>query len=635
MPNFPNLPGIFVKRLDGGLRVSLTDEASVILLLGLADKGPGDQAFLARDTSLARQSFGGSSELYQGLVECRRAYGEGANIFLFRIGTSPAILTIPGTNAEEVKVVPVDRNSSIGSDWKASFDGDDNILFVYNGDGQLVFSNSPNNRVDNGTVEIRGELSALSGAQSFGDPSQGTLAGSVPFGSGIGAGGLTSGTTFTAAVTGPAATNLKGRYEALQDAYRTLDSEQLDIVCPLGVFADDYNVAAFISGVGGREYPKKPWESRDNPLVWGSGVLSWFKETAPTQSSTTGDYVYQWADDVTVSGVLISGQSIDPSPNDWADATERIAAGYHEVSFAHQLANFCFQHTKNESSCIGVIGFRPPKSYFKGDLHQWAGQPPKRNASGSITTDGFGLAGFPETVGATAARLNPLTHDKATGRDPGFFATDSEFKDEGALVDEGGFPIDIGAFLSLCGESPEHLNSLVGTAGYTNTIAAYYAGLIARLDEKTAPTNQEAQGLRVPYRLGKTRLDNLVAAKMVMLTQRRDGVFVVDAPTAATDASDFRRLATVRIVTLVEKRVRAVGRKYIGQVVNNLLREALKSDIEESLQNLVIRGYLKNYKFDLQATQLEDILGKMNVKLVLAVPNELRQIFVTTSLSVE
>lgn len=626
MPNFPNLPGIYVKRLDGGLRVSLTDEAPVILLLGYADVGPGDAPFLARDTSKARATFGGSSELYQGLVETRRAYGEGANIFLFRIGTSPGILTISGSNAEEVKVVPVDRNELIGSDWKVSFDGSENTLWVYNADGQLVFSNTVNNRVDNGTVEIRGELTALSGAQSFGDPSTGTLAGSVPMGSGV----FTSGAVFTAATVGCPSTNLKCRYEALQDAYRLLDSEQLDIVVPLSTFADDANVASFISGVGGREYPKKPWDSKDNPLVFGSGVLGWFKETAPTQASADGSYSYQWANDIVPSGAAI----ID-SPNYWDSATDRVAAEFHEVSFAYQLANFCYQHTKNEASCIGVIGFKAPKSYFKGDLHQWAGEPPTRSATGAITTDGFGLAGFPETVGATAARLNPLCTDKSTGRDPGFFATDSEQKDDFALTDEGGFPIDIGAFLSLAGESPEHLNSMVGTAGYTAGIAAYYAGLIARLDEKTAPTNQEVAGLRVPYRLGKRRLDNLVASKMVMLTQRRDGVFVVDAPTAATDASDYRRLATVRIVTLVEKRVRAIGRKYIGQVVNNLLREALKSDIEEGLQNLVIRGYLKRYTFDLEATQLEDILGKMNVKLVLAVPNELRQIFVTTSLSVE
>ena len=626
MPTYPNLPGTYVNRLDGGLRVSLTDEAPLILLLGTASQGPGDEPYPARDTAKAREVFGGSSMLYQGLVEARRAYGEGANIWLFRIGTSPAILTISGANAEKVKVLPRDRVSTIGSTYKVSFNGSSNTLWVYNDLGSLVYSNSVNNPVDVGEIEIRGTLALLSGAQSFGDPSNGTLTSSVPMGSGV----YTSGATFTAAVTGPDATNLKAMYEALEDAYRLVDSFEMDIVVPLGVYADSPNVAYFISGVGGREYPKETWQSRDNPIVWGSGTLSWLKVTAPTQTSTDGKYTYEWANDV-----ALSGASLTAAPHLWTTNSARLAADFHEVSFAYQLANFCYQHTKNQSTCIGVIGFQPPKSYYAGDIHNWAGEPPIKNPNGSITTNGFGLAGYPETAGCSAALLSPLAHDKASGRAFGMFATDSEFKDAPSLADAGGNPIDIGAYISLVGDSPEHLNSINGTAGYTATVAPYYAGMIARLDEKIAPTNQLAQGIRVPYKLGKRRLDNLVGSKIVMFAQRREGAFCVDAPTAATEASDYRRLSTVRIVSLVEKRVRKIGQKYIGQVANQLLREAFRSDVEEGLQNLQKRGYLKNYKFSIEATQLEDILGKLNVKLILAVPNELRQVYVSVALSIE
>lgn len=624
MPQFPNLPGTYVERLDGGLRVSPTDQAPFILLLGTADKGVGDEPYFARDAARARDIFGGGSELYRGLAEVRRGYGEGANVYLFRIGTKPAILTISGANAETVKVIPRDRNATIGSDYKVSFDGVNNYLWVYNQNDSLVYSNSPANPVDVGSIEIRGDLTELSGAQSFGDPSVGSLASSVPFGSGA----LTSGAVFSAATVGP--TNLRERYEALDSAYRLVDSTNVDIVVPLGVYADSPNVAFFISGVGGREYPKEPWQSRDNPLVWGSGTLGWFKKTAPTRSSTTGEWTYEWANDVAVSG-----QGLTVAPNSWANSTERIADGYHEVSFAYQLANFCYQQTKNQSTCIGVIGFQAPESYYQGDLHSWAGEPPVRDTAGNITTNGFGLAGFPETVGANSSYLNPLCHDKASGREVGFFATDSEYKDEPAKIDTGGFPIDIGAYISLVGDSPEHLNSIAGTEGYTATAATFYAGMIASLDERTAPTNQLAQGLRVPYKLGKRRLDDLTAAKMVMFVQRRDGVYVVDAPTASTNASDFRRLATVRIISRVEKRLRQIGQRYIGQVASDLTKEAFRSDIEEGLQNLQKRGYLRSYTFSISATQLQEILGELNVRLVLVVPHEIRQIYYTVSLSLE
>lgn len=627
MPDFLNLPGTYINRLDGGLTVPQTDTTPLILLLGTADKGTGDESYQAKDPALAREAFGGTSELYRGLIEARRAYGEGANIWLFRIGTSPATLRISGTNNEYIDVVPRNRVATIGDEYHASFNGVSNTLWIYDDNDTLCYSNFIGNPVDTGKVEIRGDITLLSGAQSFGDSASGLLLGSAP----IGSGAQCSGTVFTPAVTGPVSTNKKAMYEALEDAYRLLEAFDCEIVVPLGVYADDYNVAYFISGVGGQEYPKAPVMSKDNPITYGSGVLTWFKETAPVALSGTGKWTYTWADDVTVSGV----GNTAVAPHRWNNGAERIAAGYHEVSFTYQLANFCFQHTKNQSTCVGVIGFRPPKSYYTGDIFNWVGQAPEKDSNGNIVTDGYGLCGFMETQGATNTRLNPLCYDKNTGRGGGMYATASEFKDDLPLTDANGYPIDIGAYVSLVGDTPEHLNAVTGGIGYSNTATAYYAGLIARLDEKVAPTNQLCPGLRVPYKVGKRRTDDLCAAKIVSFIQRNDGCFCVDAPTAATNLSDYRRLSTVRIVSLVEKRVRTIGRKYIGQVANTLLREGLRSDIEETLQNLVKRGYLNTYRFDLFASKIEDILGKLNVKLVLVVPNELRQIFVTVSLAID
>ena len=626
MPDYPNLPGTRVNRLDGGLRASNTDETPLILMLGTSDQGPGDEPFDSRDTSRARAVFGGSSELYQGLIEARKAYGEGANVFLFRIGTKPGILTISGSNAKSVKVIPRNRTATVGTTHAASFNAASGYLWVFNELGTLVYSNTPANSVDLGEIEIRGDITQLSGAQSFGDISGGTLALSVALASGTSSNPAASGTAWTEPTVGPAANNLKARYEALEDAYRLLDSTDLDIVVPLGVSADAPNVALFISGVNtNRDH--QPWTSKDNPTVQGSGCLSWFKETGPTSSSTDGAWTYQWNDDAGVSGTAGAAT--------WTTPVARLAADFHEVSFAQQLANFCFQHTKNQSTCIGVIGFEPPDSYYTGDIHAWIGDLPVKDPAGNMTADGFGLLGFPDTVGATAARLNSLCHDKATGRDPGLFATDSEFRDEAALADAGGNAIDIGAYISLAAETPLHLNSVGGINGYSASVAAYYAGMIARLDEKEAPTNKQAPGLRIPYLAGKRRLDKLVQAKLVMFEQRVDGAFCVDAPTGSTSSSDFRRLSTIRIVSLTEKRVRAIGRRYIGRVSNQNTREAFKAEIEEGLQKLQKRGYLKGYRYDITATPVQDVLGQLYVKLILIVPNELRQIFFTVSLAIE
>ena len=624
MHNFPKLPKSQVDRRDGGLKVNTTDANPKVLLLGVAEIGPGDQPFDARDLGAARKTFGQTSELYQRLVETKKAYGEAANTWLYRIGTEPAQLQI-GTAAASsgvVKVLINDRKATIGASYKGSFNNTSGYQWIYNDLSTLVYCNSPNNTVDLGEVEIRGDLTVASGLD-FGDPLQGTFANSVTLNAAAAANGSDTSLTFTDATTGGEITtsgNLRKRFEALQDAYRLLESEELDIVVPLGCYLDEPNVAFFTSGVDA-------WTSYNNPQVWFSGTLSWFKETAPTSSSTTGRYTYQWAEDIVTTDSYGNAQS-------WASSSARIAADYHEVSFAHQLANFCYQQTKNETTCFGVIGMKPPTSYGLADIHTWVGQKPTTNAAGVITANGFGMLGHPQVGGSTATKLNPLVFETG-GRDPGFFATESEFLDATAKTDDGDKAIDIGAYLNVVGEWPLHLNSTGSVVGYSQSAAAYYAGLVGRLDEKNAPTNELVPGLRIPYRAGKTRWDDLTLAHIVMMQQRPAGAFVIDAATFAREASDFRRLTTVRLVGLAESVVRRVSWRYIGKASNAVTKAAFKSDIEEELQKLTKRGYLKRFEFSVTTSPLQDIMGQAHVKLLLVVPNELRQVFTTVQLGVQ
>jgi len=278
MPNFPNLPKVETRRGDGNLKISTTDSNPQVLLLGTAAIGPGDVPFNARDLGAARQVFGQSSELYKGLVECKKAYGAPANIWLYRIGTEPATLQI-GTQALSsgvVKILVQDRRADIGTTYKASYYQPSGHLWVYNELGTLIYSNSPNNSVDLGEIEIRGDLTAISGEQ-FGDPTNGTLALSETLAA-IGTANATC--SFTAATIGPADGNLLARYEALQDAYRLLETQDLDLVVPLGVYFDEPNVAYYTSGVDD-DTAANP----NNPFWFPSGTLQWFKQTAPAEGS--------------------------------------------------------------------------------------------------------------------------------------------------------------------------------------------------------------------------------------------------------------------------------------------------------------------------------------------------------------
>ena len=619
MPEFRNLPKVQINRIDGNLQISSTDANPLVLLLGTATKGPGDEAFDARDAATAREVFGQDSELYKGLVECKRAYGAGANIALFRIGTNAATLQIGdlATSREIVKILVRDRTSTVGTDYKAAYDFSAGTLWVWNELGTLVYSNATGFAVDLGEVEVRGDLSLVENALDFGNPATATYAAAATFTDTV-----TSGTVLTAATTGPANGNLKARYEALQDAYRQLQMTNLDILAPLNVYLDDYNTAYFVSGVPA----DFDWTDRNNQEVWGSGALGWFKETAPVKGSTTGKYTYEWATDIVLS---------DATNNNWGTPTERLADEYHEVNFGYQLSNFCYQQTKEQSTCIGVIGLRPPAGSSTADYHAWIGDVPVRNSAGTIIGDGYGMLGFPDIAGSTGAKINPLCGDKSTGRSAGFFATDSEFKDGSIITDKGSVDIDLGAYLSLIGEWPIHLNSFGGLAGYTNSAATYYAGMIGRLDERNAPTNELAPALRITYSAGKSRWDKLTAAHIVMMQERSDGTFVIDAPTFARESSDFRRLTTGRLTGLAENVVRRVGFKYIGSASSAITKAAFVSDIEEELQKLTKRGYLKRYEFSVTTSVLQDILGQAHIKLLLVVPNELRQVITTVALGIQ
>jgi hypothetical protein len=618
MPNFPNLPKVQTTRTDGGLRVQNTNNNPKVLLLGTAPSGPGDEIFDARDLGAAREVFGQSSELYKGLVETKKAYGAGANIYLYRIGTEAAELQL-GTLASSsgiIKALIRDRSSDVGTTYKASYNNTSGYLWMYNELGTLVYSNDPGRSIDLGEIEIRGDFTKLSGIE-FGDTANGDLASSVE----LNVAGALSTHTWTDPNVGPAADNLIGKYEAFQDAYRLLESEDVDIVVPLNVYLDDPNVSLYVSGTS-----DDTAANLNNPFFHPSGCLSWFKETAPAQGSTTGKYVYQWATNDLVPA--------DGNGNNWADRDARLAADFHEVNFAHQLANFCYQQTRNESTCFGVIGLRPPVSYGLADIHAWIGQPPVKNSTGVITSDGYGILGYPSIGGSTASKIAALCHDGGlvNGRSPGYFATATEFLDDTALTDDSGNSIDIGAYLNVVGEWPLHLNSYGSVQGYSGSAATIYAGMIGRLDEKNAPTNELAVGVRIPYRGGKQRWDDLTAAHIVMMQQRPSGAYVLDAATFAREASDYRRLTTVRLVGLAEDVIRAVGIKYIGKASTAYTKAGFESDIEEELQKLVKRGYLNKFDFNVTTTAVQDILGQAHVKLLLVVPNELRQVFSTVSL---
>ncbi len=130
----------------------------------------------------------------------------------------------------------------------------------------------------------------------------------------------------------------------------------------------------------------------------------------------------------------------------FANAQDRLDKGYHEVCFGYLLAKFAAAQQQELGGCIAGIGMNGPAFYNDAvlnkfdlvSLRNWLGTLPKTDDSGKPITSGRGLLGNPYLVGCTAAKLNPLCAEFATGvgyRLPGFFENDLGEYDGGVNYD--------------------------------------------------------------------------------------------------------------------------------------------------------------------------------------------------------
>lgn len=378
----------------------------------------------------------------------------------------------------------------------------------------------------------------------------------------------------------------RGLYEALGKAYNELETANVDMIVPMDVYLDVPNVA-----------DNNTLSHTDNALLW------------QKKEVVNGELIYTWLDQTELDALEIS------NPDD--------AAKYHEVNFAYQLANFCWNLDRNEHSCLGVIGVLPPTGFSKSQLSSWYGTLPTYNLQGNIVADGTGLLG-------NKFRVGNLT------RDPGFFATSSEELDGVPLKDDNNKNIDIGKYLSISSTPAVLRNAFLGGGGYIASFAPTYGGLVIALPPNVAPTNQFTKpSAVVPFALPKSVINDLVGAGYVVLGQSATGqTKVIDAPTAATSASDYQRLMTVRVVADIVQSAREIAEPYIGKIVNAAIRDALSAQINRMLGqkqqlNLLNRGSFA----EVRATRAQEIKGEADLRMTLVVSLELRRIRVVVGLS--
>ena len=180
--------------------------------------------------------------------------------------------------------------------------------------------------------------------------------------------------------------------------------------------------------------------------------------------------------------------------------------------------------------------------------------------------------------------------------------------------------------IQVCSFEPVFDN--LGGLPYTANGQAAYAGMISSLDANESPTNKSIpNALRMRYDLSNAQLTALQGMRFVAMRKKpgRNPV-VCDAMTAAAPGSDFVRLTTVRITYSAMDVVRTVCDPFIGQPNTSAKRNAMEAAITKGLSALVNLGALRKYSFTVSSSVTQQVLGIIDIELILVPVFEIRTV---------
>lgn len=216
------------------------------------------------------------------------------------------------------------------------------------------------------------------------------------------------------------------------------------------------------------------------------------------------------------------------------------------------------------------------------------------------------------------------------------YMKDSEGND---FVDAEGKKMDLGWYTSIVvGPEPVLTSDTLGR--YYGSPAIAYAALNASIAPQSAPTNKALPGCTgMKYKFSNKQMNELVGNRMVVFKIKGEGTttasskpYVVDGCTAGGPQCDYRRIATVKVVTDVVDQIREVADPFLGEPNTIEQRNALSALISKRLGKLLEDGEIQYYEFEINATVQQVLLGECTISLTLVVPQELRKITTVVAL---
>lgn len=357
------------------------------------------------------------------------------------------------------------------------------------------------------------------------------------------------------------------------------------------------------------------------------------------------------------------------------------------ANFAKQLADFCYQQTKESNSAFGVIGvtplgkvakqlqwqessntsvstftsangalFKTPSLALVDEyvhyLTQETGDTTIFNASGATYTGSYAGAGV---SAALYAKWNTYLHGSVQNTtDPSSphttYITEFQAKDvdDNSVVDNDGNKVDAGAYISVVAgnsrafgtEATKYAVAEGATSlNYVNSNgAAAFAGALSVSVPYIGLTNNVLNGLSQSRTVSGAQAKSLIRHRMVALIQKPAGYVVTSGITGAFNAgtnsrSDYVRVTTIRTTQAMAEIVRDAGEAFIGKPISGPFLAALESSIDTNLQRALRRGAIRSYDFAISSTPDQQVLGEVTIDLSMVPAFELVTINTTVSLA--
>jgi len=399
------------------------------------------------------------------------------------------------------------------------------------------------------------------------------------------------------------------RYNDLATAYDTIVNTDLDVVVPVGAWADCTGVSgSFTNQLA--NFCEQATNEFANTCIGVIGMmptLHWAKSWA-----TSGGLF----DDATLSGEVSA-----------LAAEDDLRFNIPSIALVDEWVKYATQDDEDTGVTTAPLVESTDANFPTTFYNYLAG-----------SNDAAGVF-YPENADNAAADVNASYWTSFQALDSaGSVQTDTK----GNRVDAGRRICVVGAPMVTANNQVTDLAKGLGAA-LSNTVyntdgAAVYAGFMTALVPHSATTNKHPNRLAARRPLSAKQANKLAARRITTFLNKTRGFVTASGITGAHNVSkyvrsDFTRLSTMRIVDAALAGVRAASEPFIGEANNAIARNAISTEIDKFLFTMRSVGALNDYEFFISSTPDQQVLGEVDIVLTLVPAFEIVKITQTVSLA--